>query len=308
MNDYEKSEEYRRAMTLAKKQAEMYQGIIKPYANIPVEVKVRFQEVINNLNQWKASLNNMPGLLKVAEILRDYEQYVRANEGLSEEEFEEKYRDRIERSKRSGRNGWVMTQYAPLDELMEWEQIFEEGESAGEMYFDGEGISILLEIKKGLEEKYISGAEYHYYHRGITAFESGDYMTSAMYLCGVLDYRVSKLVKFPKRRLSNREKYSDKGFKEQKEDDFKKLSDRHSVMTKQILFLDLYPSLIEYLNRVFFDGDYTFDKGIEPPYLNRNWLLHGRMSREPQRYECIQILNALSVIEFMFDKEEEGES
>lgn len=308
MNDFEKSEEFRRAAEIATKQAEMYQGAIKAYANISPEVKAKFQEIADSLNRWKESLNNMPGLIKVAEMLQNYEQYVRANEGLSEEEFEEKYRDRIERSKRSGRNGWVMTQYAALDELMEWEQIFEEGEYAGERYFDGEGISILLEIKKELEEKYTSGAEHHYYYRGIAAFENSDYMTAAMYLFGVLDYRVSKLVKFPEKRLSNREKYSDKGFRDQKEEDFRKLSDRHSIMSKQILFLDLYPSLIEYLNRVFFDGDYTFDKGIEPPYLNRNWLLHGRVSREPQRYECIQILNALSVIEFMFDKEEEGES
>lgn len=42
------------------------------------------------------------------------------------------------------------------------------------------------------------------------------------------------------------------------------------------------------------------EKGIEPPYLNRNWLMHGRMNRSIERYECIQILNALSVIEFMF--------
>lgn len=305
MNDFEKSEEFRRAVEIAKKQAEMYQGIIKAYANISPEVKTKFQEIADSLNRWKNSLNNMPGLIKVTEMLRNYEQYVRANEGISEEEFEEKYRERIECSKRSGRNGWVMTQYASLSELMEWEQIFEEGEYAGEMYFDGEGISILLEIKKKLEESYTFGTEYHYYHRGIAAFENGDYMTAAMYLLGVLDYRVSKLVRFPEGRLSNRVKYSDKGFKNQKEDDFRKLSEKHSIMTKQIIFLDLYPSLIEYLNRVFFDGEYTFDKGVEPPYLNRNWLLHGRMSREPQRYECIQILNALSVIEFMFDKEEE---
>ena len=66
----------------------------------------------------------------------------------------------------------------------------------------------------------------------------------------------------------------------------------------------MYPSLIEYSNRVFYDEPYPFVKGIEPPYLNRNWLMHGRMTREIERYECIQVLNALSVIEFMFGKDE----
>ena len=62
----------------------------------------------------------------------------------------------------------------------------------------------------------------------------------------------------------------------------------------------MYPSLIAYLNRIFIDSPYKFENGIEPPYLNRNWLMHGRMNRSIERSECIQILNALSVIEFMF--------
>ena len=32
-------------------------------------------------------------------------------------------------------------------------------------------------------------------------------------------------------------------------------------------------------------------------YINRNWLLHGRSYRDVERYECIQVLNALDAIE-----------
>ena len=38
----------------------------------------------------------MPGLLKFAEMLKNYQQEVRETEGLSEAEFEEKYRSEIE--------------------------------------------------------------------------------------------------------------------------------------------------------------------------------------------------------------------
>ena len=62
----------------------------------------------------------------------------------------------------------------------------------------------------------------------------------------------------------------------------------------------MYPSLIEFLNRLFVDGEYAFGKNTEPPYINRNWLLHGRSSRVIERYECIQLFNALSVVEFVF--------
>lgn len=139
------------------------------------------------------------------------------------------------------------------------------------------------------------------------AFEENDYMTAAMYLMGLLDYRVGQLVDFPERRLSNRVKYSNEGFADQKTGDFHELTQGKRYITKKILFLETYPSLIEYLNRVFYDEPYPFSKGIEPPYLNRNWLMHGRMTKEVERYECIQILNAISVVEFMFGKDENDE-
>jgi hypothetical protein len=56
------------------------------------------------------------------------------------------------------------------------------------------------------------------------------------------------------------------------------------------------------------DGNYKFENEIEPPYINRNWILHGRCSRKIERYECIQVLNALDMIESVLgcDSETEG--
>ena len=70
----------------------------------------------------------------------------------------------------------------------------------------------------------------------------------------------------------------------------------------------VYPSLIAFLNRLFVDGEYTFENGIEPPYINRNWLLHGKCCREIERFECIQLLNALETIENVLGNEKEIES
>ena len=47
------------------------------------------------------------------------------------------------------------------------------------------------------------------------------------------------------------------------------------------------------------DGEYIFDKGVEPPYINRNWLLHGKCGREIERFECIQLINALETVEYV---------
>ena len=64
--------------------------------------------------------------------------------------------------------------------------------------------------------------------------------------------------------------------------------------------MDMYPSIIGFLNRLFVDGKYSFENGVEPPYINRNWILHGKSCRVIERYECIQLFNELSVIEFVF--------
>lgn len=155
-----------------------------------------------------------------------------------------------------------------------------------------------------LERKYNDSVNRNYYSRGIKAFQDNDYMTCAMYLVGLLEARVNALVQFPP-RTKYREKFSDKGFGDIKQEQFAESS---SFFTKRYYFLDVYPSLIAFLNRLFVDGEYTFENGIEPPYINRNWLLHGKCCREIERFECIQLLNALETIENVLGNEKEIES
>ena len=114
-----------------------------------------------------------------------------------------------------------------------------------------------------------------------------------MYLVGLLEARVNALVQFPT-RTKYKEKFSDKGFVDVKQ---KKFAESNSFFAKRFYFGDIYPSLIAFLNRLFVDGEYTFEKGVEPTYINRNWLLHGKCCREIKRFECIQLLNALETIE-----------
>ena len=296
-NDFENSQEYRKALEIAKKQEELYKNVTKA---ISPEVLAKFQELSNKLSEWKNSLNNMPGLLKFAEMLKNYQQEVRVTEGLTEAEFEEKYRFEIEWSEKFGKNGWVISEHSNLADIKNWEQLLREGEAKVAEFFDGEDIVILDVIIEGLQEKYVSDEIQLYFKNGMQAFENEDYMTAAMYLLALLDNRVNKLVDFPNQHMSYKVKYSNSGFANQMAEDFRQLTEKRGFMSKKIYFLEMYPSLIAYLNRIFIDGSYKFEKGIEPPYLNRNWLMHGRMNRSIERYECIQILNALSVIEFMF--------
>ena len=66
-NDFENSQEYRKALEIAKKQQKLYKNVTRA---ISPEALAKFQELSDKLNEWKNSLNNMPGLLKLAEILK----------------------------------------------------------------------------------------------------------------------------------------------------------------------------------------------------------------------------------------------
>ena len=65
----------------------------------------------------------MPGLLKFAEMLKNYQQEVRETEGLTEAEFEEKYRSEIEWSEKFGKNGWVISEHSNPADIKNWEQL-----------------------------------------------------------------------------------------------------------------------------------------------------------------------------------------
>lgn len=147
-----------------------------------------------------------------------------------------------------------------------------------------------------MEDKYCAEPNQRYFSKAKSFFEQKDYMTSAMYIVALIEARTNELMNYPK-GTRYKQKYSREGFRNYLQTEFRKTD---SFFTKRFLFLDMYPSIIEFLNRLFVDGEYTFENEVEPPYINRNWLLHGRSYRTIERYECIQLFNALSVMEFVF--------
>ena len=258
----------------------------------------------NMAESLKSNLNfNVPKMEWIEELSKRFQALAaeaKESEGLSEDEFEAKYAPEVSLAEEIGKQGWVISQFTGLNTIDEWHQALKDGkEDQIAATFDGDEFPILLEIVDHLDNIYQAGREQRYYSKGKQFFDAEDYMTSAMYLTALIDDRVTKNVNFPKKQLKNKDKFSRKGFYDQLVDDYKSAP---GFMTKWILFLNSYPSLIAFLNRLFVDGEYAFENDKEPPYINRNWLLHGRCEREIQRYECIQLLNALSVFEFVTDK------
>ena len=292
--------------TLSSKFGELYRkdsqlsSILKTNNNLEMsstitELKNQMVNVTRFLNQ----LSEMFPAFQLSEEAKEFIREAKESESLSEEEFEKKYGDEFEVCRTLGEHGWVVSGHTNPRNIKNWYKALIEGEPEKIVYFFEEDEDCVIKsIINSLERKYDELVNRNYYSRGIKAFLDNDYMTCAIYLVALLEARVNVLAQFPS-RTKYREKFSDKGFADVKQEHF---AESHSFFTKRYYFLNVYPSLIAFLNRLFVDGEYTFEKGVEPSYINRNWLLHGKCCREIERFECIQLLNALETIENILGK------
>lgn len=237
---------------------------------------------------------------QLSEEFIEFMREIKESEDLSEEEFEKRYGGEIEICKTLGEHGWVVSGHSNPTYIKNWYKALIDGEPEKiTEFFEANECQVIKNIIRTLDTKYNNPANKNYYSRGIKAFEGRDYMTSAMYWVGLLETRINALIQFPQ-NAKYRQKFSNKGFAETKKEQFEKTN---SFFSKRYYFLNVYPSLIAFLKRLFVDGDYRFKNNVEPPYINRNWLLHGKCCRRIERYECIQLLNALETIEKLFVKE-----
>lgn len=265
-----------------------------------------YRKQIAELSNFSKQLKEIFTSFQLSEEMQEYIKEAKVSENLTEDDFEARYGEEIEACKTLGSKGWVVSGHATPREIQEWyNAIVKEDQRAIIEFFEEDESHVLKIIIADLGKIYSDPANNTYYNRGIKAFQEGDYMTAAIYLVALLDARVNKLIHFPRRMKYYSQKFSDVGFADIKHEKYK---NSNSFFTKRYYFLDVYPSMIAYLNRLFVDGDYKFEKGIEPPYINRNWVLHGRSSRKIERFECIQVLNALDMIESVLGEGKNMES
>ena len=126
-------------------------------------------------------------------------------------------------------------------------------------------------------------------------FNNNDFFTAAMLISAIFDRRVKDLFK-------NYRKYSkicDEVIPATVNECHLKLKANEKYFySKFFLIVDYLPSVRAFIKRFFLDGDeYNLDTGKEPAFLNRNWLMHGKITHEIKRYEILQIINALQTVE-----------
>ena len=253
------------------------------------------------LNRFSAVAKRITDRVSIdflSDEIKTYLNTLKEDENLSQREFERKYVYEKSVCEQLGRAGWVVTEHGNPKEVKEWNELLMNGKEVEiSKYFTGEYQFVQTSIIEGLCKRYTDGAAQVYFQRGLKYYNLKDYMTSAMYFVGLIEQRCKAQIDFGEYKRY-KVVFSTVGFENHLHDKYGKINGQ---LTKRFLFLEMYPSLIAFFNRLFDDGEYTFENGIEPPYINRNWLLHGKTTRIIEEYECIQLLNAISVLEFVCD-------
>lgn len=264
---------------------------------VPCDLMTLQERLITNSN-----------LFLMTDKFRKYVKVVRETEGITEEEFEQKFSKEIERSRKLGRSGWIPSEHGKPKDIAEWSEYLPDSPEKIMDFFEKDDEKVIKQIKNILSRVYSQKPYITYYQNGIKAFDNKEYMTAALYLTILFEVRISNLVEFPKKNKKNgkmtyKDKYSSYGYSIQKSKDYENAS---GFYEKQFDFLIFYPALEEYTNRLFCFGKLPLnmeeDSEPEPDYLDRTWLLHGRCCRETTRVDCVQLLNALDVCEFIFSK------
>ena len=207
---------------------------------------------------------------------------------LSYDQLNEEMRKRINAATELGKRGWTVNpSITPID-AREWINIIDsKGENAVSQFFSEGYVKKMFDE---LSEKYCGESSNMYLYHAELNYRNERYTDSAMFMLALLDNQIFQITS---------EKYPYKK-KKQIEQGLKEVSQKYSLdrkdkaMGKVFLLCDYIPSLTAFALRLFNDqnGHECFT-GKEPSYLNRNWLLHGRMTREVRKFEAIQLINAL---------------
>ena len=224
---------------------------------------------------------------------------------MSFNEFQAYFTNKIETSKILGEHGYIPSMHKSLDDEEEIKRIIlNDGTEAQIM-------NVLFKSEKDVQslieklDKFTSLKNVQLYFQGFKKqYGFQDYTAAAFYLSALLDNRFRFL--FRKKDYKSISRFLNEGIEDKKTEHFNKLSQKEKTLLSNVFLLtEFIPALSSYINRLF-DGDKNskdhFGKqGKEPPYLERNWLMHGYRTRPVEHYEVLQLLNAIDALEEIID-------
>ena len=227
---------------------------------------------------------------EVLDLFKNIAERIKKIAEKSFDQTQNDYRDSISVSERLGRSGWTIHDSKTPNDHKEWlREIESNGEAVITEYFDEVAID---DIFDEMYQKYHTASESMYVQKALENFEAKRYTEAAFYLLALMNYRIKKITPNTYHKLT---KQCQEGLMKTGEKSHDSLSGR--PLARLFLLTGYIPSFAAFACRTFVDGtEHDLDSGTEPEYLNRNWLMHGQMTRTVKYYECVQLINAFHTL------------
>lgn len=227
---------------------------------------------------------------EVLNALKDLNEKIKGRTEISYDHMQVDNRYHISVIEKLGGYGWTIHGDITPNDPREWVNIIEsKGEAEILKWFSENDID---EMFNEMQRRYNSVPESMYLERASENYYLGHFTEAAFFFLALMNYRINIITPDYIRKLT---KQCEEGLKKTGEEKYNSLSDR--PISRLFLVRDNIPSFYAFAIRTFVDGNaHKFDTGTEPKYLNRNWLMHGRMTRLVKKYECVQLINAFHTL------------
>lgn len=274
--------------TILKNNYKILQGL--PKVTEILECSLKKLKAINVLHDFF----NSATFLEVQETVEEYKKI----SGLSQEEYDEHFKNKKAHHETIGSYGWVLGLQLDFDDEQQIYNKIQQGVDERELVcFFFKNKEDILNYFDAISQKYKEAQNLKLFiDKSLLCYKSNDFSSAAFYISAVFERRFASFM--PKyRKTTKRAEY---GINESRVDYFNQLKSNNKThgFTETYYLLYFLPSFSTFCKRLFVDGDeHDLDNGTEPKFFNRNWFFHGKMTREVEEYEVLQLINALMALE-----------
>ena len=255
-------------------------------------------EIAKQLSELKSNVYIGSGIREFAERQKKLAEELK---DLKYEEYDEYFKNKITTARTLGKFGWVVSPHMSLGNETRMAKSLLDGveeKKFTKIFFYNK--NILNSIIEEIEKKYQKYGNLSMYMKNFkNVFKKRDYTSAAFYLSSILDYRLKQL--FTHENMRRYQAVIKVGINEKRKKYFEKSKKNKENITNIFVLTEFLPSFQEYAERTFMEKDGFRIGEKEPLYFNRNWLMHGHSTKQVERYQTLQLLNALSSLEAILE-------
>lgn len=211
----------------------------------------------------------------------------------------ENFKQIMEWSRHLGRNGWVASPFIKVVRgIHPWYWASKRNRHDLILKFFTDNNENIMSNIFGYLLVHYPNDSYAWYVEAVESYKSGNYISCTLILTTLFEQSIracplrswNENVRGFFGQAIQKKLY----FKDQTNNDI-----TGKIILKNCIYSMFLPSLSTFMDRFYDNSNYKFEDRIEPPYLNRQWLMHGMMKRDITKGECIQMFNALLTLRFI---------